>query len=68
MKKISAILVLGFALSVQGEPMFRGDAAHTGLYDADGPREFHRVRWAFPTGNRVISSPVMQAGTLYFGS
>ena len=68
MKSLSSIVLCGLALCVQAEPMFRGGAAHTGLYDADGPREFHRVRWAFPTGNRVISSPVMQAGTLYFGS
>ena len=68
MKEISALLLLALALCVQAEPMFRGGPAHTGLYDADGPREFHRVRWAFPTGNRVISSPVMQGGTLYFGS
>jgi len=68
MKTILAILLGAAALVAQAEPMFRGGAAHSGLYDADGPREFHRVRWAFPTGNRVMSSPVMQADTLYFGS
>ena len=68
MKTVSAILLCAAAGCAQAEPMFRGDAAHTGFYDADGPRQFHRVRWAFPTGNRVISSPVMQGGTLYFGS
>ncbi|HEX4331255.1 MAG TPA: PQQ-binding-like beta-propeller repeat protein [Usitatibacter sp.] len=68
MKNALAISLCVLALAAQADPMFRGDAAHTGLYDAQGPREFHRVRWAFPTGNRVVSSPVMQGGTLYFGS
>ena len=68
MKTLFATFLGALALCAQAAPMFRGDAAHTGLYDADGPGEFHRVRWAFPTGNRVMSSPVMQAGTLYFGS
>ncbi|HEX4781649.1 MAG TPA: PQQ-binding-like beta-propeller repeat protein [Usitatibacter sp.] len=54
--------------AARAEPMFRGDARHSGVYDAQGPREFHRVRWAFPTGNRVVSSPVMQGGIVYFGS
>jgi len=54
--------------AARAEPMFRGDAAHSGVYDAEGARQFHRVRWAFPTGDRVISSPVLQDGTLYFGS
>lgn len=68
MKSVLAILMGAAALAAQAEPMFRGNAAHTGLYDAEGPREFHRVRWAFPTGNRVISSPVLHGQTLYFGS
>ena len=68
MKNAIAIVLCALVGAAQAEPMFRGDAAHTGLYDADGPRGFHRVRWAFPTGNRVISSPVMAGNTLYFGS
>ena len=68
MKHALAIFLCAAAAGAQAEPMFRGNAAHTGLYDAEGPREFHRVRWAFPTGNRVVSSPVIQGATLYFGS
>jgi outer membrane protein assembly factor BamB len=68
MKNAIAIFICAFAATVQAEPMFRGDASHSGVFDADGPRQFHRVRWAFPTGDRVVSSPVLRDGTLYFGS
>ena len=47
--------------------MFRGDPAHTGAYAGAVPRQFHRVKWKFATGNRVISSPVISGTALYFG-
>ena len=47
--------------------MFRGDAAHTGNYAGPGPRQFHRVKWKFPTGDRVVSSPVLHEKVLFFG-
>ena len=47
--------------------MFRGDAAHSGTYAGQAPRQFHRVKWKFPTGDRVVSSPVCQDKVLYFG-
>ena len=47
--------------------MFRGDAAHSGMYASQAPREFHRVKWKFPTGDRVVSSPVWQDNVIYFG-
>jgi eukaryotic-like serine/threonine-protein kinase len=50
------------------QSMFRGDAAHSGTYAGEGPRQFHRVKWTFPTGNRVVSSPVIQDKVIYFGS
>jgi eukaryotic-like serine/threonine-protein kinase len=31
--------------------------AHTGTYRDDGPRQFHRVKWKFQTGDRIVSSP-----------
>jgi eukaryotic-like serine/threonine-protein kinase len=47
---------------------FRGDAAHAGEYASEAPRQFHRVKWSFPTGDRVVSSAVWNDNTLYFGS
>jgi outer membrane protein assembly factor BamB len=58
-----------FAASApQAQPMFRGDAAHHGEAAGAAPREFHRVKWTFPTGARIVSSPVWRDGTLFFGS
>jgi outer membrane protein assembly factor BamB len=51
-----------------GQSMFRGSPAHTGYYPGSAPRQFHEVKWKFPTGARVVSSPVWSNGTIYFGS
>jgi outer membrane protein assembly factor BamB len=48
--------------------MFHGDAAHSGAYPGGGPRQFHRVKWKFATGDRVVSSPVYADGVIFFGS
>ena len=47
--------------------MFRGGAAHEGTFRAEGPRQFHRVKWKFPTGDRIVSSAVFEDGVIYFG-
>ena len=52
----------------EAQPMFRGDAAHTGVFRSEGPRQFRRVKWSFQTGDRVVSSAVISDGVLYFGS
>jgi eukaryotic-like serine/threonine-protein kinase len=48
--------------------MFRGGPEHSGIYDAAGAPTFSAVKWKFRTGGRVMSSPVVVAGTLYVGS
>jgi eukaryotic-like serine/threonine-protein kinase len=53
--------------SINAQSMFRGDAAHSGTYAGPAPRQFHRVKWKFPTGDRVISSPVFKNNVIYFG-
>ena len=62
------LIGLTFAALCPGQAMFRGDAAHSGVYPGAGPRQFHGVKWRFPTGDRVVSSPVWSDGVLYFGS
>jgi outer membrane protein assembly factor BamB len=37
------------------------------VYSAQGPRELHRVKWTFQTGDRIVSSPVYADGAIYFG-
>src|SRR4051794_30891143 len=62
-----AIVSLATLPAAQGQSMFRGDAAHTGVTTSAAPRQFHRVKWKFATGDRVVSSPVWQADVIYFG-
>ena len=64
-----AVLVatLGAITSINAQSMFRADAAHSGTYSGPAPRQFHRLKWKFPTGDRVISSPVFKDNVIYFG-
>jgi outer membrane protein assembly factor BamB len=62
-----ALVVLSCASFAQAQSMFRGDAAHSGTSAGQAPRQFHQVKWKFPTGDRVVSSPVCQDKVLYFG-
>lgn len=48
--------------------MFRGDARHTGVYAADGPTRFSRVKWKVHTDGYVVSSPVVADGSVFAGS
>ena len=50
-----------------GDALLSGDPAHTGVYPGPAPRQFHRVKWKFPTGDRVVGSPVWSDGIIYFG-
>ena len=68
------LAILGLALAgvlapaaAHAQAMYRGDAAHSGVYAAEGPRQFHRVKWKLQTGDRIVSSPVYGEGTIYFG-
>ena len=54
--------------SAHAQSMFRADAAHSGVYRDAAPRAFKHVKWMFPTGDRVVSSPVFDRETVYFGS
>lgn len=72
MKRRHLLLALGLAtttaLPAAAQGMYRGDAAHTGVLQAQAPRQFKRVKWSFPTGQRIVSSPVWHEGALLFGS
>jgi eukaryotic-like serine/threonine-protein kinase len=65
--RLSCTLFLAFA-GCFGQAVFHGGPTHQGVYPGPGPTQFHRVKWRFPTGERVISSPVFADGVIYFGS
>src|SRR6516225_8096076 len=68
-KPLIAVTLASSASSLcLAQSMFRGNAAHTGIYDANGPRELKGIKWKFATGGKVLSSPVADKGVIYFGS
>lgn len=50
------------------DPMFRGNPAHTGIYEASGVPQFHKIKWQFKTKGQVLSSPAVTSDTIYIGS
>lgn len=48
--------------------MFRGNPAHSGVYEGSGLAQFGGVRWRFHTGGMVIGSAAVSEGKVYFGS
>ena len=65
---LAAALCLLALADAQPQSMFRGNAAHSGVADSAAPRHAGRLKWSFPTGARVVSSPVWHQGALLFGS
>jgi outer membrane protein assembly factor BamB len=69
LKAFTAIAAVGLATTLcAAQSMFRGNAAHTGVYNTTGPRELKGIKWKFATGGKIISSPVADQGLIYFGS
>ncbi len=66
MKTMIVLVTFCVAGFCQAQSMFRGDATHSGSYAA-APRQFHRVKWKFATGDRIVSSPVIENKRIYFG-
>jgi eukaryotic-like serine/threonine-protein kinase len=58
----------GIHAFAQGNPMFRGDPVHSGIYAGAGVPEFHGIRWSFHTKGEVVSSPAVVGGVVYVGS
>src|SRR5579884_2084402 len=61
-------LAAALLLPAHAQNMFRGSLAHTGVYDTEGPRQLHGIRWKFQTNGWVISSPAVAKGLVYVGS
>ena len=70
MKRASLLLALAAALlpAASAQNMFRGNTAHTGVYDTEGPKQLKGLKWAFKTGGPVVSSPTVIGGVAYVGS
>jgi outer membrane protein assembly factor BamB len=57
-------------VSASGSAMFHYDAAHTGDYSpvAGSIVPNNQIKWSYPTGGQVRSSPAVVDGIVYFGS
>ncbi|HZY96011.1 MAG TPA: PQQ-binding-like beta-propeller repeat protein [Candidatus Cybelea sp.] len=66
---LAAPIAFGAAASAQqsAATMFRGDAAHHGLYESPAPA-LKSVRWRFRTPGKIFSSPSVDAGVVFIGS
>lgn len=68
---IAALLATGLTVAcspVIAQATFRGNAAHTGVQTGRAPRTLPHVKWTFPTGDRISSSPSYADGLVYVGS
>src|SRR6478672_1733206 len=61
------LIICGLTTTADAQSMFRANPAHSGIYSGPAPRQFHRVKWKFATGDRVVSSPVFANNVIYFG-
>jgi outer membrane protein assembly factor BamB len=70
-RRLAAILAvcwLTTAAFSQNAPMFRGNLAHTGVYDGVGVPKLTGIKWKFHTDGLIISSPAVVDGLVYVGS
>lgn len=58
---------LSISLAAADSSMFRGDPAHTGVYQSQAPH-LTETKWKFKTGGKVFSSPAVVDGVVYVGS
>src|SRR6266536_2127257 len=65
---VSFLILCRVAAISEDASMFRGNPAHSGVYDSPGVARFGGVKWRFHTRGMVISSPAVTAGKVYFGS
>ena len=65
---LGAVLFSCLPTIAQDSPMFRGNLAHTGVYNAPGVPKFSKIKWKFQTGGQVISSPAVANGAAYIAS
>ena len=64
---LAAALLTVSAHAADNATMFRGNAAHTGVYSGRAIAS-PVLKWKFHTGGKVIASPALSGGTLYVGS
>src|SRR5437867_2260860 len=67
MRRIAIFALLAAAPST-AQNTFRGNNAHTGVYQGAGPKQLGEVKWAFKAGGPIVTSPAIADGVVYFGA
>ena len=60
--------IAALSASQEAATMFRGDAAHSGVYRSAALEHFGGLQWRVQTEGMVQSSAALDGGTLYLGS
>jgi len=70
MKTLSILVALAAVVppGAFAQNMFRGNPAHTGVYDTAGPKTLQGVKWAFHTGGPIVTSPALAGSMAFIGS
>jgi eukaryotic-like serine/threonine-protein kinase len=63
-----ALLAGAIPAVCENVPTFRGNAEHSGIYDAAGVPTLNGVKWTFKAAGRLIASPTIDGPTVYIGS
>jgi outer membrane protein assembly factor BamB len=63
-----SVLVVCPSVFAQDAASFRSGPEHTGVYESREVPAFHKIKWQFHSGGQILSSPVVAADTVYFGS
>src|SRR4051794_17623677 len=67
MRPLASLVCLAAPLLL-AEPMFRGNAAHSGVYSSTAAPSIDNVKWKFKTRGKIFSSPAVADGVVYVGS
>ena len=62
------LIVVPLASARSQDAMFRGGAAHTGVYAGTGLPAYSGLQWRAQTGGPVRATPTISGGAIYIGS
>jgi eukaryotic-like serine/threonine-protein kinase len=67
-KAVISIALLTFITNAFAQLTFRGNTAHTGVYDTAGPKQLAGVKWKFAAGGAIVTSPSIADGVVYIAA
>jgi eukaryotic-like serine/threonine-protein kinase len=68
LKQVAIVILLAAAAIAVAQNTFRGNNAHTGVYDSPGPKQLGGVKWVFKAGGPIVTSPAIANGVIYMAA